>query len=101
MGFARQYGVDRPDGRQLSFKASQADFADILGATRQGVNMTLHRFRDEGLIRTSYSTIAVVDFDRLCERAGIDKETGRSAKLEWPPLASTMRDHRAEDPGDA
>ncbi len=91
VGFARQYGIDRPDGREVSFKASQADFADILGATRQSVNAAFHAFREEGLIATRYSTIKVVDFDRLCDCADIDRNSARSSTMSWPPLASSAR----------
>ena len=87
VGYARQYGVDKRDRCELSFKASQADFADLLGATRQSVNTVIHQFREEGLIATRYSTIAVIDFDRLCEHAGIDKQVGKLTKMKWPPLA--------------
>jgi CRP/FNR family transcriptional regulator, cyclic AMP receptor protein len=91
VGFTRHYGIDRPAGRELSFKASQADFADMLGATRQSVNAAFHRFREEGLIATRYSTITVIDFDRLCECADIPKDPGQSSTMLWPPLASSVR----------
>jgi CRP/FNR family transcriptional regulator, cyclic AMP receptor protein len=89
VGYAREYGVDKPHGRELPFKVSQVDFAEMLGATRQSVNAVIHEFREAGLITTRYSTIAVTDFGMLCERARIDKDTGRSmSRMLWPPLAS-------------
>lgn len=91
VGFTRQYGIDRPGGRELAFKASQADFADILGATRQSVNAAFHRFREEGLIATRYSTITVIDFERLCAYADVAMDAGQSSPMFWPPLASSVR----------
>jgi CRP/FNR family transcriptional regulator len=81
---AKEYGVDVPGGRLLTFKASQADFADLLGATRQSINLALQQFKNEGLIGISYSSLTVIDFPRMCEYAGAEPDNEMAGKPSQP-----------------
>lgn len=87
VGYASHHGVDKPEGRQIAFKASQADFADMLGTSRQNVNIELFNFRGRGFIETRYSTITVLDFAGLCQYAGLDLDPREAEQEKWPPLA--------------
>ncbi len=88
IGYARHHGIDKPFGRQIAFKASQADFADMLGTSRQNVNSELLNFREKGFIATRYSTITVLDFEGLCRFAGLELEARTATQASWPPQAS-------------
>ncbi len=62
---ARLHGVSGAAGITLALKMSQADFADLLGVTRQRVNYALKQLRESGLIQVKSSSITVSDLNRL------------------------------------
>ena len=62
---ARLHGVNGAAGITLPLKMSQADYADLLGVTRQRVNYALKQLRETGLIQVDRSCITVSDLDRL------------------------------------
>ncbi|WP_213958181.1 Crp/Fnr family transcriptional regulator [Variovorax sp. dw_954] len=49
----------------IELDTPQSDLADLLGATRQSVNVELREFEREGLIRVARSRITVLDLDAL------------------------------------
>ncbi len=52
-----EYGVRESDGLQIDLPLSQQDLADLVGASRQKVNLNLRRFADQGLVRIKRSWI--------------------------------------------
>ena len=59
----------------------QADLADLLGATRQSVNVELRELEREGLVRVARSRITVVDLDALRARG----PSGSIVAVDRPP----------------
>ena len=68
---AKLYGRDRSDGTRLSFKASQSDFADLLGVSRQSINLALQQFKTDNVIALNYSSITIIDLPSLRACAGV------------------------------
>lgn len=69
-----RYGepVDAPGGGiRLPVQLSHSDLAAWIGSCRETVDRVLHRWRDRGLISTSYRTIVIHDRQALGRVAGI------------------------------
>jgi len=61
--------ADPPDG-EIELRTSQADLAEMLGASRTRVIAELKRLSRAGIVRLGYRTIVVRDWKRLCDVAG-------------------------------
>lgn len=42
----------------------------MVGASRQSIKKVLHQFQAEGLLRTEYGNLVILEFERLKLRAG-------------------------------
>jgi CRP/FNR family transcriptional regulator, cyclic AMP receptor protein len=62
---AEEHGVQDSRGTVIAFKLSQRDLADLVGLTRETVNVILHDLQQEGLIEGDRRVIRVLDSDRL------------------------------------
>jgi len=58
--------------RPVVIPLSQAQLADLVGATRPSVNQVLQRLVDQGLVELSRSRISLLDRPALARRARID-----------------------------
>jgi CRP-like cAMP-binding protein len=56
------------DGRAVA-RVSQQELAEAVGSVREVVSRTLRQLRDEGVVDTGASWIAVLDPGRLCDVA--------------------------------
>jgi CRP-like cAMP-binding protein len=61
--------VQRPDDTWV-VPLAHRDIADLLGATRAAVSRRLRQLREEGLLRTGYGRIELVELERLRRAAG-------------------------------
>lgn len=59
------YGRQVPGGIRIDADYSHQDLANMVGATRQWVTMTLRRMADRGIVETGRGAIVVVALDRL------------------------------------
>lgn len=62
--------AEASDDGVLRIRLTQAELAALLGASRQTVNRVLGRLAKDGLIRTSYGEIEILDADRVLALAG-------------------------------
>lgn len=60
------------DGDGAGIRLTQTELAALLGASRQSVNRVLGRLAREGLIRTRYGQVEILDSGRVLELAGED-----------------------------
>ncbi|HEX7854855.1 MAG TPA: Crp/Fnr family transcriptional regulator [Sphingobium sp.] len=67
---ARSFGLKGPGGIVLSIDLSQSELAFMVGSSRQSINKTLQRFRDEELIEIDHGKVIITDLDRLRSVAG-------------------------------
>lgn len=63
------YGVETPEGLQLSINLTQGELARWTHMSRESLNKILNRWSDEGLLVQSRGKITVQDQDRLEEIA--------------------------------
>lgn len=61
------YGVERREGVEITYHFTQEDLANMVGATRQWVSMTLSRFQREKIIRISKRKLLILAPSRLQE----------------------------------
>jgi len=66
---ARRHGVDGPQGIEVPFPLTQAEFGGMLGATRVRVNLVLGSYQDAGVIRLERGTITILRPTELRRRA--------------------------------
>ena len=64
-----RFGSDTPGGRDVP---AEGDLARMLGTSRSRTNSELRRLESEGLIRSGYRSITLLDLPRLRELAGKD-----------------------------
>jgi CRP/FNR family transcriptional regulator, cyclic AMP receptor protein len=69
---ARNYGERTPHGWLITQQLTQADIAALVGASTRPVERALRRLRDEGLVRTGYRSLLIIDIVRLAEESGIE-----------------------------
>lgn len=67
---AEQFGKDNPAGRQISFKFTHQELADMVGASRETVTVVLSEFKTDKVIATNGKYITIIDVDTLKEWAG-------------------------------
>jgi len=61
------YGVHCEQGLLIDIPLTQRDLADLIGTSRQKVNLNLRKFVDQGLIRTKRGRIIILDQQGLQE----------------------------------
>jgi CRP-like cAMP-binding protein len=66
---AGSFGVAGASGLRLSFRLPQSELAMMVGASRQSVNKVLKQFQKEGLIRTEYGSLVILELKQLKMRA--------------------------------
>lgn len=76
---ARRHGIQE-DGGSISMRLTQKDLAHLIGASREAVAEQLAEFKREGLLRTSYRAIQLMDIKGLMQTLSTDSE------LEYPDL---------------
>ena len=62
---AGQYGVEDSRGTLLSLKITHQEMANLIGATRETVSLTLSQFKRQRLIDTDGRRMIVADFAAL------------------------------------
>jgi len=63
----KRYGVHCEQGLLIDLPLSQGVLADLIGASRQKVNLTLRKFASQGIIRTERGRITILDQQGLQE----------------------------------
>jgi CRP/FNR family cyclic AMP-dependent transcriptional regulator len=67
---AGSFGIEDASGMRLSFRLPQSELAMLVGASRQTVNKVLQQFQKEGLLRTEYGSLVILELERLKLKAG-------------------------------
>jgi len=62
------YGVREGGQVRIGVKITQKELASMIGATRESINKQLKALRDQGLIRVSGGTIAILNRERLVQK---------------------------------
>lgn len=62
------YGVRERGQVRIGVKITQKELASMIGATRESINKQLKALRDQGLIRVSGGTIAILNRERLVQK---------------------------------
>ena len=62
---ARSYGITEDEGIRIGLQLAQEDLAQLLGASRQRVNLELKGFEREGALRVEPTRLVVLDKDKL------------------------------------
>lgn len=67
---AEQFGKDKPEGTQITFKITHQELADMVGATRETITVILNDFKKDNLISINEKYITIIDEKTLKEWAG-------------------------------
>lgn len=62
---AEEHSVEDDRGTVIAFKLSQRDLANLVGLTRETVNLVLHDLQRRGLVETDRRTIRLLDMGKL------------------------------------
>lgn len=65
LDLASDYGVKDADGTIIPLRLSQADLANLVGLTRETVNISLRELRERGLVEASRRSIRLKDPEAL------------------------------------
>jgi CRP-like cAMP-binding protein len=65
MDLADEHGVQDSRGMVIAFRLSQTDLANLVGLTRETVNVVLHQLQKKGVIEADRRVIRLLDLDRL------------------------------------
>ena len=69
---AEQYGRPNRDGTvELGIRLSHQEIANLIGATRESVTVTLGELQSEGLLTVGRQRLAIASLDRLGRMAGV------------------------------
>jgi CRP/FNR family cyclic AMP-dependent transcriptional regulator len=68
---AERYGTPTKRGVEIDLGISQADLASLIGTSRETLNRTLNRLRDEGIIKMAGRNVELVDIEKLRGIAGL------------------------------
>lgn len=68
LNLAKSYGVDGPEGIDISLRLPQEDLAQLLGVSRQRINQELKSLERQGVLSARYGRIRISDLVTL-ERA--------------------------------
>ncbi len=66
---ANRFGETADDGIGLAVHLSQRELAELVGATRQTINMLLREWAEKGTIRIAGRRVHILDLERLAEEA--------------------------------
>jgi CRP/FNR family transcriptional regulator, cyclic AMP receptor protein len=69
LDLAERFGVQTPEGVQVSHDLTQEELAQLVGASRETVNKALADFTARGWIQLAAKSVLVTDTDRLRKRA--------------------------------
>jgi len=69
LDLAERFGVQTPEGVQVSHDLTQEELAQLVGASRETVNKALADFVSRGWIQLSAKSVLVTDPERLRRRA--------------------------------
>jgi CRP-like cAMP-binding protein len=69
VALAGSHGQRTPEGVRIDLKLSQAEWGDLVGATRESINKQLRAWTDEGLIRLDGGYILIRRPDQLASLA--------------------------------
>jgi CRP-like cAMP-binding protein len=83
---AETHGMETAEGIAIGEPFTHEAFAQMVGASRQWVTMTLDRFQEEGLIRVGRCRTVIIDPERLRRRRA-DRERGIRQKSFAAPCA--------------
>lgn len=88
---AETHGVEMVDGVTIGPPFTHEVLAQMVGASRQWVTMTLDRFKSEGLIRVGRCKTVILNSELLRVRsgklrAGIEKPTGKNGARSRAPI---------------
>jgi CRP-like cAMP-binding protein len=62
---AAEHGVQDSRGTVIAFKLSQRDLANLVGLTRETVNVVLHELQKRGMVEADRRLIRLLNIDRL------------------------------------
>jgi CRP/FNR family transcriptional regulator, cyclic AMP receptor protein len=62
---SEMFGQAHPEGTVIEHGFTQADLANMIGATRQRVSMTLNRLRQQRIVRIGKRRLVILDQDNL------------------------------------
>jgi len=65
LSLRRRHGVREGSNVRIDLPLSQQDLADMIGASRQAVNLKLQKLAKKGLIRVKRSRITILNDERL------------------------------------
>jgi CRP/FNR family cyclic AMP-dependent transcriptional regulator len=65
LDLAEEHGVQDSQGTVIAFKLSQADLAQLVGLTRETVNVVLHQLQKKGAVEADRRVIRLLDRERL------------------------------------
>lgn len=66
---ARQFGVRGNGGIRVDHGLTQEEIGQLIGTTRETVNVILNDFTQRGWVRLSHKSILIIDSERLIRRA--------------------------------
>lgn len=66
-----EHGQDTPEGRQINFKITHKELADLIGSARENTTSALNRLAREGILDKKRYYIIVKDEERLKEKSGV------------------------------
>lgn len=88
---AKTYGIKHAEGIELGIKLDQSEWAQMLGASRQHVNLALKNFEREGVVRTNGGRLFVRSEDLLVTIANGDSESRLGDKRLPSPVTQRAR----------
>ena len=74
--FAKKYGVAEGGEVKISIGLTHREIAYLVGASRETVTDILNRMKGEGIIRTSFRTVTILDMEGLMGDRGKEARTG-------------------------
>jgi CRP/FNR family transcriptional regulator, cyclic AMP receptor protein len=69
LDLSERFGVQTPEGMQVSHDLTQEELAQLVGASRETVNKALADFAARGWIQLAAKSVLIADTDRLRKRA--------------------------------
>jgi CRP/FNR family cyclic AMP-dependent transcriptional regulator len=67
---AERYGTPTKSGVEIELGMTQTDLASLIGTSRETLNRTLNRLRDENIIKMAGRNVELVDIEKLQDIAG-------------------------------
>lgn len=65
-----EHGQDTPDGKQIDFKITHKELADMIGSARENTTSALNRLAREGILDKKRYYIVIKDEEKLKEKSG-------------------------------